>query len=139
MFVSSASVLSQSRDRASATLFSEPGNHWLSSLIPYDMYCRACFLAMSIRTAACVSSSEVSRKFVFLSHPSDVVLSVMDRTQSLSVSLPTMRSIQGVITDARCSSRLFDARKRRSSGTFHRQAKPLWLYPPRPCGHESDR
>jgi hypothetical protein len=139
MLVNSSSVLSQSRDSASATLFSEPGNHWLYSLIPWERYCRACFRATSIRTDAWMSSSEVSRKFVFRSQPSDVVLSVMESTQSPSVSRPAMMSIQGVMIAARCSNRLFDALKRRASGTFHRQANPSWLYPPRPCGHESER
>ena len=57
-----------------------------------------------------MGDSPSSMKFDFLSHPSDVVLSVMERAQSPWVRRPAIISIHGVIIAARCSKRLLDAR-----------------------------
>jgi len=82
--------------------------------------------------------SPSSLKLDFLSHPSAVVLSVIDKTQSWLFRRPAMMSTHGEIIAARCSSKLFDARNRRCFGRYHLQAQPLSLYPPNPAGHESD-
>ncbi len=78
IWVSSASVLSMSRESASATLFWDPGNHWLYPQIPWFMYLVAWLLATSILTIAWTWSIS-SLKFVFRINPSDVILSVLDR------------------------------------------------------------
>ena len=47
-------------------------------------------------------------------------------------------SIQGVMIEAMCLMRFFEALKRRSSGMKKRQVYLWKLYPPRPKGQESD-
>ena len=58
---------------------------------------------------AWMEDSPSSLKFVFLSHPSEVELSVIERLQSPGPSLLAIVSIQGVITVNKCSGRLFEA------------------------------
>jgi hypothetical protein len=77
-------------------------------------------------------------KFDYFSHPSAVVLSVIDRTQSWGSRRPAMMSTQGDMTAVRCSSRLFDSLKSRWSGRYHLHAHPLLLYPPNLAEHESN-
>ncbi len=112
---SSASVLSMFRKSESATLFWDPGIHWLCSRILWFMYLVAWLLVTSILTVARTWSIS-SFKFVFRIHPSDVVLSVMDRAQLPSFSQPARMLTQGEMVSARCSRRLFDARNCRLSG-----------------------
>lgn len=77
------------------------------------------FHAASILTLACMASSLSSWKKVFLSQPSVVVLlSVIDRSQSLAFRLPLSISIHGVITVARNLSKLLDALNWRSGGIW---------------------
>jgi hypothetical protein len=52
IWVRSVSVLSMSHESAPATLFWDPGNHWLCSWIPYFIYLVAWLLATSILTIA---------------------------------------------------------------------------------------
>jgi hypothetical protein len=106
--------------------------------MPRDMKRVACFWHASILADAWMELSLSSLKFDFLSHPSAVVLSVIDKTQSWLFRRPARMSTHGEIIAARCSSRLFDARKRRFFGRYHLHAQPLLLYPPNPARHESD-
>jgi hypothetical protein len=46
-------------------------------------------------------------KFVLRSHPSEVVLSVIDNAQLLECKQPQIMSTQGVMIAAMCSRRLF--------------------------------
>jgi hypothetical protein len=100
----------------------------------------ACFQAASILTDALMGLLPSLEKFDFFSHPSAVVLSVIDRTQSWGLRRPAMMSTQGDMTAARCSSRLFEALESRWSGSYHLHAHLSLLYPPPPdpAGHESD-
>ncbi len=66
-------------------------------------------------------------KLGFFSHPSAVVLSVIDRTQSWGLRRPVIMSTQGDMTAARCSSRLFEALKSGWSGRSHLHAHPSLL------------
>ncbi len=138
-WVSSSSDRSSSRERASATSFMMPLNHWLYDLMPNSIMRVANFRPALIRTEAWMGHSLSSVKFDFLSHPSAVVLSVIKRAQSWCLSHPAMMSTQGEMTAARCSRRLFEALNRKFSGRYHCHAQPLWLYPPNPSGHESKR
>mgnify|MGYP001764559211 CR=1 FL=1 len=52
----------------------------------------------------------------FRIHPALVVLSVIDSAQSPLVNLPASISTHGVITAARCSRRLLEARNKRMLG-----------------------
>ena len=67
------------------------------------------------------------------------MLSVSEIEHESGVSVVSMMSIHGPIIDARCSSMFMVARRRRSSGISKRQARPLWLYPPNPAGHASEK
>ena len=80
-----------------------------------------------------------SLKFDLRNQPSLFVLSVIDKVQSPFFSRPAIMSVHGVITAARFSKRLFDARNWRWEGISKRHAKHLWLYPPKPAWHESKR
>jgi hypothetical protein len=71
-----------------------------------------------------MGSSSFSWKFVFHNHPSLVLLSVMDSAQSPSCKRFAMMSTQGVITAARCSSKLLDAQNLRLMGILNRHANP---------------
>ncbi len=62
-----------------------------------------------MRIVAWIADLPSSMKFVFLSHPSDVVLSVIESAQSPRFSRPAMISIHSVIIAAICSSKLFEA------------------------------
>ena len=55
-------------------------------------------------------------KFDFFDHPSDVELSIIEMLQSPVPSLFSMMSTHGLITVARCSSRLFDAQNYKFKG-----------------------
>jgi hypothetical protein len=98
----------------------------------------ACFQVASILMDAWMGLLPSSEKFDFFSHPSAVVLSIIDRMQSWGLRRPAMMSTQGDMTAARCSSRLFEALKSRWSGRYHLHAHPSLLYPPNPAGHESN-
>ncbi len=83
--------------------------------------------AVSIWTLAWTGSGlspVCSRKLVLQSHPANVVLSVIERAQSPQLRRPANKSTHGEMINAIYSSRLFDARNRRSSGISNRQAKP---------------
>ena len=69
----------------------------------------ACSLATWILIVAWIGSSLSSLKFVLRAQPSEVVLSVMEREQSPGFNLPAKMSIQTVMMDAICSSKLFVA------------------------------
>ena len=87
---------------------------------------------------ACMGLSPSSLRFDFLRHTSKVELSVIGRMQSPGPSLLAIISIQGVITVAKCSRRLFEAKNFNHKGMQNLQSKPSLLYPPKPAGHESD-
>ena len=101
----------------------------------------ACVRAIAILAVAWSGSSspKTSLKFVLCSHPAEVVLSVIESTQSPRFSRPSIMSIQGEIIDAMYSRTLFEARKRRWVGSSNRHANPSFEYPPSPYGHESER
>ncbi len=83
--------------------------------------------AILIRTLAWTGSGLLpvsSRKLVLRSHPANVVLSVIKRAQSPQLKRPANKSTHGKMIDAIYSSRLFDARNRRSSRISNCQAKP---------------
>ena len=124
--VRSPSVLSCSRERASATWFFSPSNHCEYSLISPLMNMEAWCLAMSILVAASrgSASSPCSLKFVLRIHPADVVLSVIDSAQSPLFKRFARMSIHGLIIDAMNSSRLFEALKRKPGCSSNLQAKP---------------
>jgi hypothetical protein len=105
-----------------------------SALINISAY----FLAVSTLVVAWIGSMLGSLKFDFRIQPSAVVLSVIESAQSPLLRRPSMMSIHGVITAAKNSSKLFDARNCRSSGILNRQANPWSLYPPKPAGQESE-
>ncbi len=138
ILVSSSSSRSSSRERALETLFNSPLNYWLLFFTPEDLNNVACIWAASILTKDWILLFPSLLKFNFLSQPSVVVLSVIDKTQSWEFNYPARMSIQGKMIAARCSSRLFDALNFRFSGRYQHHANPLWLYPPSPAGQESD-
>ena len=73
--------------------------------------------ATSILIVAWIGSSQSSLKLVLRDHPSDVVLSVMERQQSPFFSRPARISTHTVMIDAICSSKLLEARPCNSIGT----------------------
>jgi hypothetical protein len=81
--------------------------------MPFSRKRVALALATSRGVVAWMGSSPSSLKFVFLAQPSDVVLSVIDKAQSSNRRRFSKMSIQGVMIEAICSSRLFEALKRR--------------------------
>ena len=91
----------------------------------------ACFLAISRWMVSSMGFVPFSKKFVFFSHPTEVVLSVIDRAQSPGRRRFDIKSIHGVM-EAMNSRRLLDAWKRQFSGSFSLQAKPSCEYPPSP-------
>jgi hypothetical protein len=95
--VSAASEQSKSRERASATLFSRPGNHWEYSLMLASRRRMAWWQAVSIRTLAWTGSGSLpvsSWKLVLRSHPADVVLLVIERAQSRLRRTPMPRMVE---------------------------------------------
>jgi hypothetical protein len=108
IWFSSLSILSKLQESASATWLLLPGNHWLYSLMLADMNQDAWLCATLILIVAW-SLLMSSLKFVFCVQPSEVVLSVMDSEQSPSRRQSARMSIQGEMTRARSSRRLFDA------------------------------
>ena len=101
----------KSRERESDTLFDIPSNHCEYSMTPSSMKRDACILASIL-----FDSSSLS----FLK--SDVVLSVIDSSQSPAFKCFAIRSTQGVTMDAMNSSKLFDALNNRSFGGLNLQA-----------------
>jgi hypothetical protein len=106
--------------------------------MPRDMKRVACFQHALILADTWMGLSPNSLKLDFLSHPSAVVLSVIDKTQSWFFRRPARMSTHGEIIASRCLSKLFEAWKRRFFGRYHLHAQPMLLYPPNPARHESD-
>jgi len=80
--------------------------------------------AISIRVVASIGLMSSSLKFVFQIQPANVVLLVIENTQSPLVKHPASISTHGLMIDAMNSSKWFEARKRNSSGSSYRQANP---------------
>ena len=74
---------------------------------------------MKSLTDAWIGSLPSLVKFDFLNHPSAVVLSVIDSTQSSLLRRPAIMSTHGDTMAARYSSRLFNARKSKFLGRYH--------------------
>ncbi len=79
-----------------------------------------------MQVVACIGLLLYSLKLVYFIHPLVIVLLVIYNAQSPCLSLPLMMSMQGMLTTARNSGKLFVALNWSSSKTLNHQACP-WL------------